>query len=305
MLPLEVLNVKKTYRGTRGSVEAVKGVSFDIKPGEIFGLLGPNGAGKTTLISTITTLETPTEGDVRVFGESVLKNPGFTKKQIGVVPQEIVTQGFFNLVEILGFYSGYYGIRRNQERIDFLLHRLGLWEHRLKLVKQLSGGMKRRLMIAKALVHKPRLLLLDEPTAGVDIELRASLWDFVRELRQEGMSILLTTHYLQEAEALCERVGIIHQGELKYLGPTKEIIQKLTRRTVEIDLKSLPKWTLPNGVELLSQSGNSVSFSVPSEMSVGTLLTSLSIPADLLNDLRTREGSLEEAFLNIVQKGGD
>ena len=184
-LPLEVKDLKKTYRNAKGGpVEAVKGVSFTIAPGEIFGLLGPNGAGKTTAISMITTLEEPTSGDVLVYGNSVLTNSKETKKQIGVVPQEIVTQGFFNLVEILTFHSGYYGIWNNKARIEYLLKRLGLWEHRHKLVKQLSGGMKRRLMIAKALVHKPKLLLLDEPTAGVDIELRTSLWEFVRELQK-------------------------------------------------------------------------------------------------------------------------
>lgn len=299
---LEVLNLKKTYDGGRkGRVEAVKDVSFSIAPGEIFGLLGPNGAGKTTLISTITTLEDPTEGEIRVFGESVLSNPAFTKRQIGVVPQEIVTQGFFNLTEILRFHSGYYGVRNNDQRIEYLLQRLGLWDHRKKLVKQLSGGMKRRLMIAKALVHRPRLLLLDEPTAGVDIELRANLWDFVRDLQREGISILLTTHYLQEAEALCPRVGIVNQGQLVYLGETKAIIQKLTRRTVELDLKEIPPWTVPAGVQLLEREGTKVKFSVPSEMSMGELLTALSVPSHLLNDLKTREGSLEEAFMNVLK----
>ena len=302
--PLEITNVKKTYTNPKlGVVEAVKSVSFSIKPGEIYGLLGPNGAGKTTLISMITTLENPTEGEIKVFGESTQTNSAFTKKQIGVVPQEIVTQGFFNLTEILQFHSGYYGVRNNRERIDYLLKRLGLWDHRNKLVKQLSGGMKRRLMIAKALVHKPKLLLLDEPTAGVDLELRTSLWEFVRDLQKEGISILLTTHYLQEAEALCERVGIINKGALVFNGDTKSIISKLTRRTVEMELKSLPTWNLPDGVQLLSQKDNRAVFSTASEMSVGALLLGLSIKPDQLVDIKTREGSLEEAFLNVVQKG--
>lgn len=302
--PLEVSNVRKTYTSPKlGAVDAVKGVSFEIRPGEIYGLLGPNGAGKTTLISMITTLENPSQGEIKVFGESTQTNSAFTKKQIGVVPQEIVTQGFFNLVEILQFHSGYYGVWNNKERIEYLLKRLGLWEHKHKLVKQLSGGMKRRLMIAKALVHKPKLLLLDEPTAGVDLELRTSLWEFVRDLQKEGISILLTTHYLQEAEALCERVGIINKGSLVFSGETQGIIRKLTRRTVEMDLKSIPSWTLPEGVQLMGQRENRVTFSTPSEMSVGALLAALSIPSDLLLDLKTREGSLEEAFLNVVQKG--
>ena len=224
-LPLNILKLNKTYLRGGEVLQAVKDVQFSIGRGEIFGLLGPNGAGKTSVISMITTLVSMTSGEILIFGKSLLKHPQEVKKLIGVVPQEIVNQGFFNLTEILTFHSGYYGVRNNRAYIDYLLKRLALWEHRNKQVKQLSGGMKRRLMIAKALVHKPRLLLLDEPTAGVDIELRSSLWEFVRELQKEGISILLTTHYLEEAEALCGRVGIIQQGELRYLGEIKKLFR--------------------------------------------------------------------------------
>ena len=212
--PLKVVNLKKSY----GSVHAVNGVSFELNEGEIFGLLGPNGAGKTSIISTIVTLEKPTSGTVEVFGRDVRKDPRFTSTQTGLVPQELINHGYFTLEEILHFHSGYYGIAKNQERIDYLLNKLSLYEHRNKRVRQLSGGMKRRLLIAKALVHSPKLLLLDEPTAGVDIELRETLWSFVRELQKEGMSILLTTHYLEEAEELCDRVAIIDRGEVKRVG---------------------------------------------------------------------------------------
>lgn len=287
MKPLEVRGLHKVYKNKSGQdVHAVKDASFDIEPGEIFGLLGPNGAGKTTIISTITTLERPTSGSVLVFGSSVSEQPLITKLQIGIVAQEIVTQGFFNLVEILEFHSGYYGIWKNQDRIEFLLKRLALWDHRHKQVKQLSGGMKRRMMIAKALVHSPKLLLLDEPTAGVDIELRKSLWKFVLELRGLGTSILLTTHYLQEAEELCDRVGIINKGELRYVGPTKKVIRDLTQRHVEIDLKS----------------GKSLVFEIPLGQSVGELLIQNQIAPIEIQDLRTREGTLEEAFLSLVQE---
>lgn len=226
--PLEVKSVRKVYYSNQGQHEvvAVKDVSFCIQPGEVFGLLGPNGAGKTTTISMITGLEKITSGHVRIFGFDTQEDPLEAKKRVGVVPQEIVSQGFFNLFEILQFHSGYYGIARNNERISYLLHKLGLWTHRHKLMKQLSGGMKRRMMIAKALVHSPRLLILDEPTAGVDIELRNSLWDFVRELQEDSVAILLTTHYLQEAEALCDRVGIIHQGRMVQQCGTKELMEK-------------------------------------------------------------------------------
>lgn len=284
--PLRIQDLKKVYNpGKPREVRAVNGVSFDVRPGEIFGLLGPNGAGKTSIISIITTLEKPSSGDVSVFGESVTKNPDFTKRKIGVVPQEIIPQGFFSLTEILRYHSGYYGIWNNEARIQYLLERLQLWEHRQKQVKQLSGGMKRRMMIAKALVHSPKMLLLDEPTAGVDIELRKSLWEFVLELKTQGVSILLTTHYLQEAEELCDRVGIIQQGELKFVGDTKKIIKDLTQRRLEV----------------LFKNGHEESFLLPKDMGVGELLSQKQIELSKIQDLKTREGSLEEAFLNVVQ----
>jgi len=303
MQALRVEHLKKSYHLKVGTeVHAVKGVSFDVEPGEIFGLLGPNGAGKTTIISTITTLEKPTSGDVKVFGESVVTNSAWTKKQIGIVAQEIVTQGFFNLEEILTFHSGYYGIWNNKERIKFLLHKLGLYDHRHKLVKQLSGGMKRRLMIAKALVHNPRLLLLDEPTAGVDIELRNSLWSFVRELKAQGISILLTTHYLQEAEELCDRVGIIHKGELQYVGETRGIIHQLTKRLVEITFNEGDWSRLKTSPYYQHAKDQSYYFSIPYDLHVGALLTGLQINVSQIRDLKTREGSLEDAFLSVLNK---
>jgi ABC-2 type transport system ATP-binding protein len=284
MQALEIDNLKKTYQSGKQSVEALKGVSFDVKPGEIFGLLGPNGAGKTTLISIITTLEKATSGDVRVFGDSVTKNPKKTKLQIGVVPQEVVSSGFFDLEEILTYHSGYYGIKENSQRIQLLLSRLKLSEHKHKMMRQLSGGMKRRMMIAKALVHSPKILLLDEPTAGVDVELRTQLWQFVRELQQEGVSIVLTTHYLQEAEALCDRVGIINKGELKYVGPTREIINQLTQKKVNI----------------VTQTGEKVNLLLGKEQGLGELLRTKGISLDQIKDLNMTEGTLEEAFVKVL-----
>jgi ABC-2 type transport system ATP-binding protein len=284
--PLVVDHLKKTYpkRGAAGSVEALKGISFELKPGEIFGLLGPNGAGKTSLISIATTLEKPTSGDIYVFGESVTKNSTATKQRLGVVPQEVVSSGFFNLEEILKYHSGYYGISDNKLRIAELLAKLNLTEHKSKMMRQLSGGMKRRMMIAKALVHRPKILLLDEPTAGVDVELRNQLWKFVRDLQSEGVSIILTTHYLQEAESLCDRVGIINKGELKYVGPTKEIISKLTQKKINI--------TTTQGKDLQL-------FMTPQE----TLLQVLSandLNINDVKDIKTSEGSLEEAFMKVL-----
>jgi ABC-2 type transport system ATP-binding protein len=285
MNALSIQNVKKTYQTAgKPGVEALKGVSFDVKPGEIFGLLGPNGAGKTSLISIITTLEKATSGDVAVFGESVSKNPLATKTKIGVVPQEVVSSGFFDLEELLKYHSGYYGIKENSAQIKKLLDRLRLTEHKHKMMRQLSGGMKRRMMIAKALVHQPKVLLLDEPTAGVDVELRNQLWTFVRELQKEGVSIVLTTHYLQEAEALCDRVGIINKGELKYVGETKSIIKQLTQRKVEISVRDGSKMNL-----LLADNED-----------LGLALKAKNISIENIHDIKTSEGTLEEAFVKVL-----
>ncbi len=295
-LALELIDLKKSY----GALEAVKGVTLSIKPGEIFGLLGPNGAGKTSIISIITTLEKPSAGQVKVFGYDVEKDPMQTKRLLGVVGQEVVNSGFFDVFEILEFMSGYYGILKNKERIDYIMNKLGLYEHRQKKVKQLSGGMKRRLMVAKALVHKPKLLLLDEPTAGVDINLREDLWAYVRELQQEGMSILLTTHYLMEAEELCHQVGIIDRGQLKFVGPTNQIIEQFSAKKIMIKLrKDRDSITHKN---FLKKKDGFFEFQIPSQESMGGLFRDLSLTLEDVEDIKTEQGSLEEAFKQIVSK---
>lgn len=292
--PLEINHLSKKY----GSFTAVNNVSFSIEPGEIFGLLGPNGAGKTTIISCITTLEEPTQGEVNVFGHNVVSDTKNAKFNVGVVPQEIVNHGFFSVREILKIHSGYYGVWENSERNDFLLKRLSLWEHKDKKVKQLSGGMKRRLMIAKALVHSPKILLLDEPTAGVDIELRENLWEFVRELQSEGMSILLTTHYLEEAEELCDRIGILQNGHLRKVDKTKNLLQELTQRHVSIQLnKEASDFESPY---LIEKKEDVLKLQIPSDLSVGQLLHELKLEMTSIKDLQIQEGSLEDAFRNIL-----
>lgn len=283
--PLEIKNLFKTYSMKTGkSVEAVKDVSFHISPGEIFGLLGPNGAGKTSIISIITTLENATGGEALVFGENVSKNPQFTKKQMGVVHQEIINTGFFNVQEILKFQSGYYGIRNNQERIDYLLEKLGLKDHRQKNVKQLSGGMKRRLMIAKALVHSPKILLLDEPTAGVDVGLRESLWQFVTQLKNEGISILLTTHYLEEAEKLCGRVGVINKGKIIFVGSTSAAISQYSTKKVHIEFLT----------------GKTVTVTDSASAGLIDILAHHKIQFSDIKNIKVEEGRLEEAFSKMV-----
>lgn len=295
---LEVQSLRKSYN----SFEAVKDVSFCIESGHIFGLLGPNGAGKTSIISIITSLSKPTSGRVCVFGKDVSQEDKIIKSLLGCVPQEIVSHGFFTVEEVLYFISGYYGLIKNKPRIEALLHRLGLWSHKDKKIPHLSGGLKRRFMIAKALVHAPKLLLLDEPTAGLDIELRASLWEFVEQLNKEdGVSILLTTHYLEEAEKLCDRVGILDHGVLKKCGPIKDLIKELTLRRVVLKLsKPLIQIQSPY---LIKQEDKRVILKLPYNVGVGEVMSSLNIESKHIFDIEVEEGDLEEVFVNVV--GGD
>lgn len=286
MKALEVINLKKTYtdKVAGKSVEALKGLNFNIEKGSIFGLLGPNGAGKTTLIASITTLEIPTSGELRVFGTSVLENPLKTKMDVGVVHQEVINTGFFSISEILDFQSGYYGIYKNKERCEYLMQKLSLWEHRDKKVKQLSGGMKRRLMIAKALVHTPKLLLLDEPTAGVDVGLRESLWNFVHELKAEGTSILLTTHYLEEAEEMCDQVAIINKGQMLFNGTPKDMIQDYSHKKLILTMKN----------------GQIKEYVESNKVGIAECLTKYGIDIAEIQDIKIEEGRLEDAFSKMV-----
>ncbi|MGE0528826.1 MAG: ABC transporter ATP-binding protein [Bdellovibrionales bacterium] len=293
---LHVDSVVKHY----GTVAALTGVTLSVDRGEVFGLLGPNGAGKTSLISIIVTLERATNGQVSVFGWDVVRSPREAKLRTGWVPQEIISHGFFDVREILKFHAGYYGVAHPKERIDYLLQGLGLWEHRHKKVKQLSGGMKRRLMIAKALVHSPGLLLLDEPTAGVDVELRTKLWDFVEELKSQGVSILLTTHYLEEAERLCDRVAIIHRGELRAMGKTRGLIEQWSRKCTVLQLVN-PVSQLSHP-DLVGGQGAEWTFLTAMDKTLGQLLQELRLSASELADVRVREGNLEDVFMRLTQK---
>ncbi len=293
--PLIVENLTKTY----GHVHALKGISFSINEGEVFGLLGPNGAGKTTTITSIVTLENPTSGSIRVFGHDTKTEPMKVKESIGYVPQELIHHGYFTVFAVVQFYASFFGISGAQKRIEYLLKRLDLWNHRNKLVNQLSGGMKRRLLIAKALVHKPKLILLDEPTAGVDVELRQNVWDFIRELRDEGYSILLTTHYLEEAEMLCDRIGILRDGILDTIDTTQKLIHDLSQREVRI---SLDHAIAPVKHEhLISQSEAMLKFTIPSLCPIGKLLQEIAIEPGAIKDIHIREGRLEDAFQNVIR----
>ncbi|WP_152514468.1 ABC transporter ATP-binding protein [Chrysiogenes arsenatis] len=282
---------------------ALHPLDLTLNSGEIFGLLGPNGAGKTTFISMISGLIAPDSGSITIGGYNLTENPIEARMQVGVVPQEIVSHGFFTVNQVLNFHSGYYGLLRNQERIDYLLHKLALFEHRKKLVRQLSGGMKRRLLIAKALVHFPPLLLLDEPTAGVDVELRNDLWEFVEELNRElKTTILLTTHYLEEAEKLCQRIGVLHHGRLIALNDTAALIHQLTLRRVTLTLANIPPHLTT--VAGISCNGHTVKINIKHDETIGQLLSRLAIPLDSLHDIVVDEGRLEEAFKTLIQQHG-
>ena len=297
---LKALKIEDLYKNYK-DIKAVDGVSFDIEEGEIFGLLGPNGAGKTTIVSIITSLERATSGEVKVFDKSVFLEENLTKCKIGVVPQEVVSHGFFKVHEILHIVSGYYGIKNNVQRIDAILKRLDLWQHRFKKIPQLSGGMKRRFMIAKALVHGPKLLLLDEPTAGVDIELKNSLWNLVKWLnKKEGITILLTTHYLQEAQELCDRVGIIDFGKLKKIGDTHSLIRNLTLRKVTLKLKA-PISKIESKI-VSTQKDDLIVFNMTYDEGIVSTLEKLNIDMENIKDFKIEEGDLEDVFVKIVGK---
>jgi len=296
MIPLKVSNLTKSF----SNVVAVNNLSLEIKKGEIFGLLGPNGAGKTTFISVINTLLKADKGDVSIFGHSIFKEEKCAKVLIGVVPQEIMTHGYFNVEEVLRFQAGYYGKVNMQGHIDYLLKKLDLWEHRFKRARALSGGMRRRLLIAKALVHRPKLLLLDEPTAGVDVEIRSQLWGYIKELnRKEELTILLTTHYLEEAEELCDRIGIIDKGKLQLVEETTFFVRRVTFRLITLFLKE----ELPNKVTssfLVSQKDKVLVFKVPQELSFSDLIEEAKLSFSMVVDIKIKEGSLEDAFLHII-----
>jgi ABC-2 type transport system ATP-binding protein len=243
-IALTIKNLYKTYQD--GKVKALNGVDLTIYKGEIFGLLGPNGAGKSTLINVLTTLANKTSGEIIVNGIDFAKFPSEAKTYLGVVPQEFNFNWFEKVEDIVVQQAGYYGMPASEakERAEVLLKRLGLWDKRDAVSMKLSGGMKRRLMIVRALIHKPEILILDEPSAGVDVDLRREMWEFVRELNQEGVTIILTTHYLEEAENLCDRVGIINKGNILEVGTVKELLSELKKDTLVLDvvgeLESLP-----------------------------------------------------------------
>lgn len=296
---LDIQQLHKDYHG----LDAVRALSFSIEQGEIFGLLGPNGAGKSTTINMIGGVTRIGGGSIRIFGHDNQRDYRITRRLVGVMHQEIVIDNFFTIDQALRLHAGYYGVADDPAWRQRLIERLGLGPHLHKVMIKLSGGMKRRFMIAKALIHKPRLLILDEPTAGVDVELRHTLWDFVREINQQGTTILLTTHYLEEAEQMCRRVAIMNHGNLLALEPTASMVQRLGTRSLlvrpRVRLETLPTELVNQGATFLDD-GLRFKVTLPANQPVGELLELFAHLGLAIDDLETRNTGLEDIFLQIT-----
>jgi ABC-2 type transport system ATP-binding protein len=290
--------VAKTYPAPKGSVTALDGVTFAIEEGEFFGLLGPNGAGKTTLISVLAGLAKATSGRVAVLGHDVVTDYAEARRRLGVVPQELVFDPFFSVRETLAIQSGYFGVRRNGPWIDELLGALGLADKADANMRQLSGGMKRRVLVAQALVHKPPVIVLDEPTAGVDVELRQTLWQFVARLNREGRTVLLTTHYLEEAEALCHRVAMLKQGRVVALDRTSALLAGTASTMLRFKLdRELP----PDLAAHARVTGRIVQLTAHDAREVESMLARLHAVGLEPEDLEIGRADLEDVFLEIMQ----
>ena len=294
-------NVSKTYQGARGTLRALDRVSFDIQQGEFFGLLGPNGAGKTTLISILAGLARASGGQVTVLGHDVLADYAAARKCLGIVPQELVFDPFFSVRETLRIQSGYFGVKNNDAWIDELLAALGLADRAGANMRQLSGGMKRRVLVAQALVHRPPVIVLDEPTAGVDVELRQTLWQFISRLNREGHTVLLTTHYLEEAEALCGRIGMLKQGQLVALDKTSALLAGLAGTMLRFKTDG----ALPAEVAAVARvTGRIVQAKAADAAAVEAMLATLRSAGVKVEDLEIGRADLEDVFLEIMKATG-
>lgn len=290
-------SVTKTFQTAKGELTALDSVSFDIDEGEFFGLLGPNGAGKTTLISILAGLAKASSGLVKVNGLDVLTQSLKTRKLLGIVPQELVFDPFFTVVEALKFQSGYFGISKNQDWIDELLVSLGLEDKASSNMRQLSGGMKRRVLVAQALVHKPPVIVLDEPTAGVDVELRQTLWQFIDRLNKQGHTVLLTTHYLEEAEALCQRIAMLKSGRVVALDKTSELLKAASSNVLRFKLDS----ELPLELKKLARvTGRIVQLPAHNAEQIEGYLSSIRLAGLTAEDVEIRKADLEDVFIEVM-----
>ena len=294
-------NVSKTYPTPQGPFRALDNVSLDIQPGEFFGLLGPNGAGKTTMISVLAGLARATSGRVLVQSSDVQIDYAAARRKLGIVPQELVFDPFFSVREALRFQSGYFGVKHNDDWIDELLHSLGLSDKANANMRQLSGGMKRRVLVALALVHKPPIIVLDEPTAGVDVELRQTLWQFIAGLHKAGSTVLLTTHYLEEAEALCGRIAMLKRGRVVALDSTSELLKAASGNVLVFKTDS----PLPPEIAAKARvTGRVVQLATQDSHDIEHHLAALRQAKVEVQDIEIRRADLEDVFLRVMAHAG-
>jgi ABC-2 type transport system ATP-binding protein len=301
-----ILSIRDLRKSYADGFEALKGVTLDIRQGEILALLGPNGAGKTTLISTICGITTPSSGTVMVGGHDIQSDFRAARRMIGLVPQEIALEPFEKVWNTVRLSRGLFGLGRDDARIEEILRKLSLWDKRRNAIKELSGGMKRRVLIAKALAHEPRVLFLDEPTAGVDVELRKDMWEIVAELKQAGVTIILTTHYIEEAEAIADRIGVIDKGELLLVQDKDTLMAQMGKKQIEVMLTD-PIASIPDSLAAhnltLNGSGDALIYTYDTHADrtgITTLLNDVAQAGLVLRDVQTRQSSLEEIFVNLV-----
>lgn len=301
-IALNIQGLRKVYKN---GVEAVKGIDLQVEQGDFFALLGPNGAGKSTTIGVIASLVNKTQGTVEVFGHSIDTALEDAKSELGLVPQEFNFGQFETLNQILVNQAGYYGVPRNvaHERAEKYLKQLGLFDKKDKQARTLSGGMKRRLMIARALMHEPKLLILDEPTAGVDIELRRSMWDFLREINQQGVTIILTTHYLEEAELLCKNIAIIDKGTIVENTTIKALLAKLDKETFVLDLKAPIQPVVLKGYQFKMVDDHTVEVEVAKSQGLNEVFTQLTEQGNTVLSMRNKANRLEELFVGLLEQG--
>ncbi|HVK54892.1 MAG TPA: ABC transporter ATP-binding protein [Burkholderiales bacterium] len=292
---IQVSDLEKRYP----TVHALRGVSLAVEEGEFFGLLGPNGAGKTTLISILAGLTRPTAGEASVMGHDVVTDYRNARRKLGVVPQEIVFDPFFSVRETLRIQSGYFGLRKNDAWVDELLEKLHLTEKANANMRQLSGGMKRRVLVAQALVHRPPVIILDEPTAGVDVELRQSLWQFIRELNHQGHTIILTTHYLEEAETLCGRIAMLKNGQIVALDSTRNLLAGFSDKHLKLTIAngSLPAKL---SAQIVANDGDSYTLALQDYSEVESVLAALREAAVSIVEMKVEQPDLEDVFVKIM-----
>ncbi|MES2204389.1 MAG: ABC transporter ATP-binding protein [Pseudomonadota bacterium] len=304
MLALEIKDLKKTYKT---GFEALKGIDLSVEHGDFFALLGPNGAGKSTTIGIVTTLVNKTSGSVKIYGHDLDVEPKKAKALLGIVPQEVNVSVFSKVYDVVYNQAGFYGVdsQTARQQTEKLLKAMDLWEKRGVTLRQLSGGMKRRLMIARALVHQPKFLILDEPTAGVDIELRRSMWEFLQEVNRQGTTIILTTHYLEEAEQLCNKIAIIDQGKIIENTDKKTLLSQLNVETMLLDLQQ-PLSTLPDLSPYKAKliEATVIEVEILKEQNINPLFEKLSQHHIQITSLRNKTNRLEELFIRLVNKTG-